>query len=67
MTEKLNQTDPETTLVAIAIVLIVAFFLALIFTGAALYQRTAIEQSEDPDPAEIDPTYYPETGEDLYR
>jgi hypothetical protein len=68
MTEKLSQVDLSTHLLALAVVLTVAFFVAFLFAGAVLYERTARrEEEQDPDPAEIDATHYPDMGEDLYR
>ena len=64
-----TQIELSTHLLSLAIVLVVAFFVAILFAYAALYERTAKieEQDPDPDPAEIDTTHYPDTGEDLYR
>jgi hypothetical protein len=70
----LSTIDTTTHILALAIVLIVSAFIAAIFTGAVLYERTAKnlegdkpELGPDPDPAEIDTTYYPDDDEVIFR
>lgn len=64
----LTQIDPSTHMLALAIIIIVAVFVAIIFAGAALYEKTAKEQELDaPDPVEIDDTYYPDDDSVIFR
>jgi len=52
----LTTVDPSTHFIAIAIIVLIAFFLAVIFAGMALFEHIAdgIEESE---PGEVDITY----------
>lgn len=71
MSTNLTQADLFNLIASVVMVVCFGLFLAIVIFAAIFFEKDPPESDEqlesDVDTAEIDSTYYPDTGEDLYR